>query len=101
MQAQDQYQEHASESQLQSSESSQNRQGGGAEHHQKKQGMYEIEEQPEEGGSGGGETDQQESPLQESLRLHKSPHQPETRAPNERVMNVLQVSRATLFRPYV
>lgn len=104
VQAQNQYQEHVSDTQAQSSESSPSRQGGGAEQYQKQQGMYEIEEQPEEGGGGGGgggETDQQESPLQESLRMQRSPHHSETRTPNERVMNVLQVSRATLFRPYV
>ena len=92
MQAQQQYQEHALDSQPQSTEPSQSRQGGEAEHPQT-QGMYEIEEQPEERGGGGGGTDQQEeSPLQESLRVQRSPHRPDTRAPNERVMNVLQVS---------
>ena len=95
VQAQDQYQEHAPDSQPQSTESSQSRQGGESEH-QQQQGMYEIEEQPKEKGGGGGETDQLESPLQESLRLQKSPHRPDTRAPNERVMNVLQVSSAIL-----
>ena len=99
MQAQKQYQEHASDSQPQSTDSSQSRQGGGAEQHQR-QGMYEIEEQPEEGWGGGGETDQQESPLQESLRVQKSPNRPDTRVPNERVMNVLQVSSATLLILY-
>lgn len=53
--------------------------------------MYEIEEQPEEGG-GSGETDQQESPLEESLRVQRSSHRPDARKPNDRVMNVLQVT---------
>ena len=53
--------------------------------------MYEIEEQPEEGAASG-ETDQQESPLEESLRVQRSSHKPDARKPNERVMNVLQVS---------
>lgn len=59
--------------------------------------MFGVEEQPEEqeGSRGGGETDQQESPLQESLRLQKSPHRADTRPPNARVMNMLQVSTTT------
>ena len=98
MQAQNQDQQHASDSQPQYTDSSQSRQGEGAEY-QQIQGVYETEQQVEEGGGGGGrggETDQQESPLQESLRLQKSPHRPDTRAPNERVMNVLQVTLFTV-----
>lgn len=87
-----QYQEHASNSEPHSTDSSQSRQGGGAEQHQE-QGVFGVEEQPEEeDGGGAGKTDQQESPLQESLRLQKSPHRSDTRPPNARVMNMLQVS---------
>lgn len=56
--------------------------------------MYSREEQSEEVG-GGGKTDgqhEEESPLQESLRLQRSAPRADTRKPNARVMNVLQVS---------
>ncbi|KAL3139207.1 hypothetical protein ABBQ32_005978 [Trebouxia sp. C0010 RCD-2024] len=82
------HQEHAPDSQPQSADPSQSRQGSTAE----QPGLYSREQQSHEVGVGGCETEGQneESPLQQSLRLQRAAPRASSRKPNARVMNVLQ-----------